>query len=145
MKPGVFFALAFAIGGVLYYWGRHDLAQRAEASQKDWFTDIDLAAQAAKKSHKLMLVSFEAKWCGPCQMYKTQVFGSPNFQMDAQRFVLVAVDVDEHPAVARSYRVNEIPDIRFLTADGRELGRLVGYSGEMGLAAEMIRAASKAR
>lgn len=118
------------------------LGQKPQA-EKGWNTDLAKAMKTAKAQKKLVMVDFNATWCGPCQMYKKQVFPGAAFKREAKNLVLVTIDTDEQPQLARRYGVQGIPDIRFITPEGKQVGQIVGFGGEESLIAE-IRKARKA-
>ncbi len=99
------------------------------SSLKGWHTDFAKATAEAKKTGRLMLVDFNATWCGPCQMYKKDVFPTKAFKDATKDVVLVDIDTDKQPALAKKFKVSGIPDIRFVTPGGREVGKLVGFDG----------------
>ncbi|MCH8274385.1 MAG: thioredoxin family protein [Armatimonadetes bacterium] len=65
---------------------------------------------------------------------------SEQFIDQAQYFVFVHIDTDHQPGVARRFGVGGIPDIRFLTKDGTEVHKFVGYKPVAGVIAEMNKA-----
>jgi thiol:disulfide interchange protein len=112
-------------------------------STATWTKDLDAAKAEAKKTGKLIMVDFNATWCGPCQEYKKEVFPTAEFAAAAKDFVLVEIDIDEQPKLAQQYNIEGIPDIRMLDSKGAPVGRIMGYAGSEGLLAEMKRARDK--
>jgi thiol:disulfide interchange protein len=115
------------------------------SSKLAWSTDFNAAKADAKKSGKLMMVDFNATWCGPCQQYKQDVFPTAEFSDAAKDYVLVDIDIDQQQDLAQKYQVDSIPDIRILDADGKEVGKVVGYGGAEPLLSELKRAKSVTR
>lgn len=70
------------------------------------------------------VVDFSAEWCPPCQKLK------PMFARFKQKYEgklnFVAIDIDSFQNLASSYAITNIPTLVFISADGKELGRIVG-------------------
>ena len=79
--------------------------------------------EVVMKSDKLVMVDFWAEWCGPCRMVGPVVEQLGDEYPD----VLVAskLDVDSNPAIARKYRVMNIPTILFFK-NGEQVDKVVG-------------------
>ncbi len=81
----------------------------------------------AIKGNKLVMVDFNAVWCGPCKMMKPYV---EKFQDTKRDEVLVyTIDTDVYPELSSEYGISALPTIVFLK-NGKELHRNVGYMPE---------------
>lgn len=78
-----------------------------------------------------VVIDFFATWCGPCRRLMPQVDALAAEMGD--RVLFIAVDVDQSPGVAGRYRVEGVPTLVFLTAEGREADRTVGLLGAAAL------------
>ena len=69
----------------------------------------------------LVLVDFNADWCGPCQMMKPVVeeFGKEN------NVKIISINVDDYEEFSDSYGVYTIPCL-VLFRDGKEIAREEG-------------------
>jgi thioredoxin 1 len=85
-------------------------------------------AKEAESTGKPVIAVFSASWCGPCQMMKKDVYPSSAVKPFHDKFLWVYLDVDlpENQGLASKLGVGGIPDIRFLSAKGKELGSQVG-------------------
>ncbi len=74
----------------------------------------------------LVLVDFNADWCGPCQMMKPilEEFAEKNANVK-----VVGVNVDDNEDLAREYEVSGIPCM-ILFSEGKETKRIVGLQSE---------------
>lgn len=101
----------------------------AAADMTKWYHNLEEGLKVAKATNRMVFIDFNASWCGPCQMYKQNVFPTEEFLAMGKYFVFVDIDTDEQPALARQYGVSGIPDLRFLKSDGTEVHKVVGYKG----------------
>lgn len=79
--------------------------------------------QAVLKQPGLVVVDFNADWCGPCQMLKPVL---EQLSTENQVVKFVAVNVDESGSLAREYGVMSIPCV-VVMKDGQEVDRSVGF------------------
>lgn len=112
----------------------------AHASELTWLTDLEKAQVAAKAENKRVLVNFTGSdWCGFCIKLHKEVFDTKEFADYAKKnLVLVEVDFPQkkklppaqqkaNDALNSKYKVEGFPTILVLGADGKTLGREVGY------------------
>jgi thiol:disulfide interchange protein len=121
-------------------------AKKVEFSAADltkWYYNLDEGLKVAKATNRMVFLDFNASWCGPCQMYKRNVFPTEEFKAMGKYYVFVDIDTDDQSGLARQYGVGGIPDLRFLKPDGTEVHKVVGYKG-MALLDDMRTAMSKA-
>jgi thiol:disulfide interchange protein len=100
----------------------------APAGRIEWRTDLNAALDEARRTHRQVLVDFGAEWCPPCLAMKYDVWPAAKVgQAVNAAFVPLAVDVDRNGAVAERYRVDGIPAVMILDADGRVVRQSSGY------------------
>lgn len=98
--------------------------------------DLNGALAQAKAEKKLVFVDFWAEWCGPCKQMAAEIFSLPEVgEYFNERFVCVKVNVeaDGNKEVVKNYGVTSLPTMAFLSADGKELRRVVGTVPAQGL------------
>jgi len=103
------------------------------------WTDINMAASAAMRSHRPILYEFSAAWCGPCKVLESEVFEEPELAAKINsRYIAVKVidrqreDGHNDPKVQQlldRYGVRAFPTIVIAAADGSVKDRVVGYNG----------------
>lgn len=86
----------------------------------------DVTNNGIKPSNGLpMIVDFSAVWCPPCQKLKP-IFASLKTEYSG-KVDFVTVDVDSMPDLATQYGIESIPALVYLTPDGKEVYRSVGF------------------
>ena len=81
------------------------------------------AFEALRQLPGVTVVDFTAAWCGPCKTLDPVL--STLAAEYAGRARVVAVDVNDVPAIAERFDVRSMPTV-VLLRDGREVGRFVG-------------------
>ncbi len=74
-------------------------------------------------NEKLVLVDFNATWCGPCRMLK------PVLEEISDKYKIVSIDVDENMDLARDYGIQTIPCL-LVFKEGKEVKRSVGLKSK---------------
>lgn len=80
---------------------------------------------------KPILIQVHAHWCGPCNQLTYEVIDTPTGQQLLTQAIGVRVDF-ETPAgreVTKKYGILGLPTTLVLTAQGEEVGRVLGYGG----------------
>ncbi|HXH60365.1 MAG TPA: thioredoxin family protein [Fimbriimonadaceae bacterium] len=104
----------------------------AGPSKVPFTTDSKAAFAQAKKEGKIVMVDFNADWCGPCQQMKREFFTKQEVADALTGVVAVDLNVDnpgDASDIADRYPVEAYPTLLFLDSNGKEIGRLVGYGG----------------
>ncbi len=107
----------------------------------EWLTDLNKALERAKKENKIVLINFTGSdWCGWCIKFKKEVLTTDDFIKYADKnLVLVEADfpakkklpedlAKANNALKEKFGVKGFPTFVVLNADGKEIGRQVGYS-----------------
>ena len=87
-----------------------------------------------KNPDKLVLVDFNATWCGPCKQLKPIVVRQSKKNSD--KVELFEVDVDKNPKVAGTMNITGIP-LLILYRQGKEVWRSMGLIEENELAGKL--------
>jgi thiol:disulfide interchange protein len=95
------------------------------AASFEWRTSLEAALAEAQRHGKPVFVDFHASWCPPCIAMQHDVWPDHAVgQLLTERYVAVAIDVDDDPERASDrYDVRAIPTILVLAPDGRTLRR----------------------
>jgi len=106
----------------------------------DWGTDYKAALAQAKSQNKLVLLDFTGSdWCGYCKLLDKEVLSQPSFKDFAgKNYIAVTLDYphgtaqsdtvkQQNDALAKQYNIEGFPTLIVLDADGKEIGRQVGY------------------
>jgi thioredoxin len=111
-------------GGILAWTGAGKPVESGASSVGGLSMDDYLKAVT---KDKLVLVDFNATWCGPCKKLK------PIVEKLAKRHSalveLKAIDVDQNTALADAMHINSIP-LLILYKQGKEVWRFMGLASE---------------
>jgi thioredoxin-related protein len=112
----------------------------ADSAASPWKTDLPAAKTEARKDKKVILMDFTGSdWCGWCIKMKKDTLDQKAFlDYAAKSLVLVEVDFPNrksqpadlkkaNKALQDKYGVQGFPTYVLVDADGKELGRQVGY------------------
>ncbi len=99
----------------------------AAAAPEHAVTVLEKGAVIAPEENKLIVIDFNATWCGPCRKF------APTFDKVAEEYaskaVFYSVDVDQHPGLASQFRVQSIPTVAYVKPGG-------AYTTTVGLISE---------
>jgi protein disulfide-isomerase len=114
---------------------------QTQAADLNWGTDLPKAQAQAKAANKMVLLDFTGSdWCGWCKKFDKEALSTDKFADYAKTHLeLVTVDFPrEKPqsddlkaankALGAKYGVDGYPTFIVLNADGKEIGRQVGYA-----------------
>ena len=112
-------------GGILA-WTSAGLPVEAQAGSGT--KGMDMESYLAKvKSDKLVLVDFNAVWCGPCKMLKPIL--DKVAAKDKDKVIILPIDVDQNPALSDAMHIRSIPLV-ILYKNGKEVWRTLGLTDE---------------
>jgi len=80
-----------------------------------------------KNPAKLVLVDFNAVWCGPCKQLKPAI--TRLAKKNSEKLEVLEIDVDKNPKVATAMNINGIP-LLILYKNGKEVWRNLGLIDE---------------
>lgn len=120
------------------------------AAEPAALSDLDAAKALAAREHKQLVVEFSGRtWCPPCKALLAEVLPSAEFGAFVRDRVYVHLDypvlrertpekLAANPALAKlvaqkdAHAVPGFPTVLLLDADGKEIGRVVGYGAGQG-------------
>lgn len=102
-------------------------------------------AKAAKnkKGPKLVFLDCYTTWCGPCKNMAEKIFPMEKVgTFFNANFVNIKIDMEkgEGPELAKKFNVRAYPTFLILSADGKEVGRIVGGGDADGFIARVQKA-----
>ena len=125
MKRKLFAAPALVLSGLAAF-----LSPGPVRALSVWHNSTESAFAEARKSGKPVLVDLFAEWCGWCKTMEREVFTQPKFQVYAERFVLLRVDVEDGASgseLQRRFRAESLPTLLLLDPKQSLLGKIEGY------------------
>jgi thioredoxin-related protein len=88
------------------------------------------ASERSRREGKPLMIHFTARWCRWCTKMKLETYADRKvIRYLNEHFAMAMVDTDKLPALARKYRVEELPTLWFLDPAGKRLTRYPGFIG----------------
>lgn len=98
------------------------------AGRIGWLT-YDAAKVKSEGQTQKFFIYFFSRNCGYCRMLESKTFSNPDVSAYInQNYIPVQVDVNKDREIAARYRIQGVPDLRFLSKDGSTIGRWVGFT-----------------
>jgi len=116
------------------------------ACGSEWQTDYEQALATARTENKHVLLDFTGSdWCAPCIQLNKAVFSKAAFRNYAKKnLILVQLDYPrkkqlpekvtrQNERLSHQYNIEQsgYPTVVLLSPDGKNLGQLEGYGGEL--------------
>jgi thioredoxin-related protein len=114
---------------------------QTQAADLNWSTDLSKAQAQAKSDKKLVLLDFTGSdWCPWCIKFDNETLDTDKFAQYAKTHLeLVLADFPNkkpqsdalkaaNAALKDKYKIDGFPTYVLLNADGKEIGRQVGYA-----------------
>lgn len=103
-----------------------NLAEQWNGSEIAW-RDVGPGIREASSTGKPVVMLFHASWCGSCRRYRA-VWKDPGVVAASKHFVMILVDVDQHPDANGAFSPDGtyVPRTIFYTAEGDVMKDAVG-------------------
>lgn len=100
----------------------------AAAEIPGWHSDFETARQTAQQQNRPMLLHFYADWCFPCKRMEKDVLSRPAvLQVLTSNLVLVKINVDRSPDLAKRFGINQFPSDVIVDPTGERILSSTGY------------------
>jgi thiol:disulfide interchange protein DsbD len=97
-------------------------ARAADAAEIAWYTNLEQAIDAARKSDRPMFIDFWADWCAACKIMDADVYTDPKvIEVFERKIVGVRIHFDLQQDMARRFGVEALPYLVFTTSYGTPL------------------------
>lgn len=102
------------------------LAGSAPSNQIKWYTYTE--AQEQNSGDRKYLIYFYTDQCPACVMLKKKTFTDQSIiDYVNGKYTPVKVDANKNPKLASQFRIQGVPDLRFLSPKGENIGRWLGF------------------
>lgn len=90
-----------------------------------WRSDLAAAESEARAGRRPMMVDFSAEWCKACKELEAHTFSEPGVARRLSDWVTVRIDMTddkpEHGPMRTRFKIQGLPTVAFVTAEGRWL------------------------
>lgn len=114
-------------GGITAWMGSKKPVEVSSGGAPQMGMSFDDYLNYIKSKEKMVLVDFNAVWCGPCKILKPIV--NKAIKRNSDKVELFDVDVDKNPAVSSTMHISGIP-LLVLYKNGKEVWRTLGLTDE---------------
>jgi thioredoxin-like negative regulator of GroEL len=90
-------------------------------------TDYETGLERARIERKPVMIGFYTTWCYYCKVLDAKTYPDPEVVRLSKQFVCIKINSDRRNDLGRSYRITGTPIIVFLSRDGLEKTRMIGY------------------
>jgi thioredoxin 1 len=122
------------VGAALFFAG---CSREPEGPEQIFYSPTKEQFTKILKDHRVVLVDFQADWCGPCREMKPIVRRVEKTYRG--RVALVEIDIDKRPDLARDFGVKAIPRF-FVIRGGEPVSALSGVVSRGELEAALAKA-----
>lgn len=99
----------------------------ASASKINWLSYKDVQQETSKEEKKLFLY-FSSRSCGYCRMLESKTFTDEAvINYLNTNFRPVWIITDDERQLAQRFSITGVPDLRFMTHEGKPIARWPGY------------------
>ncbi len=122
-RPGTSAPLAPPAAGLV-----DELSRKLAVEGLKWAPDWGAAQRVAARENLPVLAYFYSPLCNWCARMDEETLASPEVRRRLAGFVLVKVNILEDEKMAARFRIRATPSLVFLNPEGRESGRLDGFT-----------------
>jgi thioredoxin-like negative regulator of GroEL len=84
--------------------------------------------EKAKATGRPLMIDFFTTWCGPCRRLDETTWANKEVKAFlAERTIPIKIDAEKESALAEQFSVEAFPTVVFVSQDGKEIDRFVGY------------------
>lgn len=99
----------------------------AELNAGRWFRNLEEAKAEAKRTGKPIMMDLYTDWCGFCKKLDAEVFQTSEFMAKGRQFVLLKINPEKDEGGTQGFNVEGFPTVIFMSPDGSEIHRVVGF------------------
>ncbi len=97
----------------------------------------------ARRENKALVLEFSGKFCAACTRLERETLADPKVQKALNAVIFRKVMVEENRAAATHFGIHSIPQLRFITPDGKLVAQDKGVISVEAMLAHLQRLGSK--
>jgi len=109
-------------------WAVYDFL-RPTGDKVNWVYDYENARDQSRSEGKPLLIYFHTGWCSWCRKLERETYSNDEVaSLLNDNFICLKINAEEHPNLMTSYRIPGYPTVLFVSPEGEEMGRIMGYN-----------------
>lgn len=93
----------------------------------NWSNDINSSLKEAQATNNMIMIDFYSPSCDNCIKLDDITFQDPQVKQKLSNYVLVKINVDQNPDLAKNYQIVSVPTLVFLNVNGHEIKRIQSF------------------
>ena len=103
---------------------------RPTTDKVSWVDDYENALEKSKLRDKPLMIYFYTDWCSWCRKLERETYNNDQVAtLLNENFICLRINAEKHPNLTAQYVIPGFPVTLFLSSNGEELGRIIGYKG----------------
>lgn len=113
---------------LLISWTVYDFFMVGSEGKVNWVSNYDRAMDMGKTENRSVMIYFYTTWCSWCRKLERDTYSNDEVaDFLNNNFICLRIDAGKNSDLIALYGIPGYPAMVFLSPEGKELGRILGY------------------